>query len=129
MAAKHSKNNVRRRKQSCSLCGKKTKDGVTLSTHHIFHGRNYKPVSERYGWVITLCLDCHKAVHGSAVLDKYVQKTAQRIYEEKRGDRELFIEQFNKSWLTEKDDEEAKREQRLKHALINMVKELEKQND
>ena len=118
------KGNIRRRKKSCALCGRKASDGVELTTHHVYHGNKYKRVSERYGLVVTLCAECHKQLHSSRELDKKVQKRCQRAFEVKYS-RDAFIEIFGKSWLTEDDDVLWREELYLRRAANAMAKELE----
>jgi len=121
--ARRKKGNIRRRKKSCALCGTTHKD-AELTTHHVFHGKRFKPISDRYGFVITLCSECHKRLHGSREWDKKVQKRCQRAFEQKYG-RDEFIYIFGKSWLTEEDDRLWEEELYLRRAANLMTKELE----
>ncbi len=120
---KRSKSNKRRRKQKCARCGRGTKDGVILTMHHVYHGKKYKHLSDKYGFIITLCDPCHKKLHASRIIDKHVQKVMQRRYEQANS-REAFIELMGHSWLNTEDDKEYAREQRLYHSITNAIKDI-----
>ena len=77
--------------KKCARCGRGTKDGVILTMHHVYHGKKYKHLSDKYGFIITLCDPCHKKLHASRIIDKHVQKVMQRRYEQANS-REAFIE-------------------------------------
>lgn len=48
---------------TCRCCGKRFRGHA----HHIIHG-NRKPIHDLWN-LITLCPDCHAAVHGEAIID------------------------------------------------------------
>lgn len=124
MGVRHqSKANRRRRKNKCALCGRGRNDGVTLTTHHVFHGKKFKGVSDKNGFVLTLCWDCHKKLHSSRVIDKKVQQMMQYEYE-KTHTREEFIELMSKSWLTEEDERRIEEDRRLAMAVSVAIKEI-----
>ena len=112
-----SKSNKHRRRKKCAMCGRSQKDGITLTTHHIFHGKKYKKLSDVNGFVITLCWDCHKRLHSSKVIDRMVQQTMQHEFE-KTHSREEFIALMGRSWLTDVDSTKFQEESRLKSAIV-----------
>ena len=85
----------------CYLCGKYKSDYVSIEEHHIFGG-SCKRVSDRRGFVVHLCRECHHTrVHNSkdhSCMD-YLHQKAQMIYEEHIGTREEFIKEFIRSYL------------------------------
>lgn len=115
-ARTQAKLNKRRRRKKCAMCGRSQEDGVTLTTHHVFHGRKYKKLSDKYGFVITLCWECHKRLHSSRVVDRMVQQTMQHEYE-KTHSREEFVALMGRSWITEADDAKFKEESRLESEI------------
>ncbi len=115
-ARTQAKSNKRRRRKKCAMCGRSQRDDVTLTTHHVFHGRKYKKLSDKYGFVITLCWECHKRLHSSRVIDRMVQQTMQHEYE-KTHSREEFVALMGRSWITEADDARFKEESRLESAI------------
>ena len=81
----------------CFLCGKW---GPT-EEHHIFGGPCRK-ISDRYGLVVHLCIDCHHTkVHNSKDHScmEYLHQRGQMIYEERIGNRTAFIQDFIRSYL------------------------------
>lgn len=85
----------------CYLCGKYKSEYVTIEEHHIFGG-SCKWASDKRGFVVHLCRDCHHTrVHNSkdhSCMD-YLHQRAQMIYEEHIGTREEFIQEFIRSYL------------------------------
>lgn len=47
--------------KSCYFCGKLT----GLECHHIFGGVANRPISEKYGFKVWLCHDCHTGTEGA----------------------------------------------------------------
>ncbi len=88
-----------------------------MTLHHVYHGKKYREISDKAGFVLTLCEQCHKNVHASRALDRLLQKSMQRAYEQKHS-REEFIELFGRSWLTDDDDLEYLLTLRM-HGAIN----------
>lgn len=71
--------------------------------HHIFGASNRK-ISDRYGFVIPLCPNCHRGnngVHFNRKLDVQLKVMAQNYFEEHIGTEEEFIKTFGKSWKGE----------------------------
>lgn len=73
-----------------------------LHEHHVFGGPNRKK-SEHYGLKVRLCAYHHNmsdaGVHFDKNLDNRIKKTAQRVFELKKGSRELFMQEFGKNYL------------------------------
>lgn len=89
-----------------------------LESHHIFFGRAYRKLSEKYGLKVYLTRDLHrgtKGVHNNRELDLKLKRIAQQKFEEiytlddlpikvtillKHGDiRGAFINIFGKNYL------------------------------
>ena len=86
------------KEQCCYLCG----TTLLLEEHHIFRGPNRK-VSERLGLKVWLCKEHHTGqtgVHNNQGLNGYLQKLAQRKYEETHT-REEFMQEIGKNYLEE----------------------------
>ena len=81
----------------CYICGKWGNTDV----HHVFSGPCRK-TSDRYGFVVHLCRDCHSLIHDSergASMKLYLHQRGQMIYEERIGNRTAFIKEFIRSYL------------------------------
>lgn len=81
---------------SCYLCGSRGTE-----VHHIWAGRSNRSNSERRGFKVRLCGNCHRALHrhmnsGDSLK---LKQMCQRYYEENYGDRRDFIQEFGKSVL------------------------------
>lgn len=65
----------------CFLCGQ-----PATETHHIFGGTANRKISEREGFTVRLCHNCHTGADNCAQYDKdtniYLKQTAQAAYEE-----------------------------------------------
>lgn len=81
------------------LCG----DTRDLTLHHVYHGKEYRRISDTHGFVVTLCQDCHSELHRNPGLDYGVQVRVQRNFEQRRP-RAEFIALFGKSWITDEQD-------------------------
>lgn len=81
----------------CFICGK----WGPLERHHVYTGSNRKK-SERYGYVVNLCHDCHNeppgGVHHNAENMLKMKQQFQRIHEQTYS-REHFIQTFGKNYL------------------------------
>ena len=81
----------------CYICGKWGNTDV----HHVFSGPCRK-TSDRYGFVVHLCRDCHSLIHDSergGSMKLYLHQRGQMIYEERIGNRTAFIQEFIRSYL------------------------------
>jgi len=82
-------------KKYCFICGTSQ-----VEEHHIFRGPNRK-VSEQLGLKVWLCKEHHTGqtgVHNNQGLNSYLQKLAQRKYEETHT-REEFMQEIGRSYL------------------------------
>lgn len=82
---------------NCFVCG-----SPYVETHHMIHGISNRKWSDKYGLVIPLCVEHHRGqtgVHNNRELDLAIIELAQRKFEEKCGNREMFRSIFGKSYL------------------------------
>lgn len=81
---------------NCYLCGKTATD-----THHIWGGTANRKKSDKYGFTVRLCRDCHRFVHANinSGFSLMLRQECQRYYEENIGTREDFIKEFGRSKL------------------------------
>lgn len=81
----------------CKQCG-------DIQLHHIYKGKNRK-VSDKHGFVVHLCSDCHSFLHGNEghLMDIYLQKTCQLAFEENHN-RERFMELIGRNYIEEDED-------------------------
>lgn len=87
----------------CYMCRKEGR----MEVHHIYFGKNRK-ISDREGFVVHLCPNCHRGtngVHGKYgyLMDKYLKSTCQITYEEKHT-REEFMALIGCNYLEEDED-------------------------
>lgn len=80
--------------KECYLCGRK---GI-LHRHHMIHGNAGRKKAEKYGLVCYLCPDCHMRVHDFGVGDRFLQKKAQKYFEQQYGHDE-WMRIFGKNYL------------------------------
>ena len=79
---------------SCCYCG----SIYQLTKHEIFEGRN-RQNSMKYGFVLPLCLKCHRELQEDAdFIDKW-KKKAQEYFENNIGTREEFLKIFRRNYL------------------------------
>jgi hypothetical protein len=78
----------------CEICHK----WDWLQRHHVFNGA-FKKASEKYGYLIDVCPECHRRIHGDAVYRKIIKARFQKKYEEEIGTREDFRKEFVTSYL------------------------------
>ena len=88
----------------CFIC-KRNRHAGRLERHHIFGGAR-RPLSERYGLVVTLCEACHRtaewAVHRDADTMQYLHEYGQRKAMKEQGwNAEQFRQVFGKNYLEE----------------------------
>ena len=86
----------------CFLC-KRNRHAGRLEIHHIFGGAR-RPLSDRYGLVVTLCEACHRtaewSVHQSAETMQYLHEYGQhKAMLENGWTQEQFVEVFGKNYL------------------------------
>lgn len=79
---------------SCCYCG----SDYQVTKHEIFEGRN-RQNSMKYGFVLPLCLKCHRKLQEDAdFIDKW-KKKAQEYFENNIGTREDFLKIFRRNYL------------------------------
>ena len=87
------------RSGECYWCGKECHTHL----HHIYFGTGRRPVSDRLGFVVYLCPDCHEGTYGvhgrdGHIVDNILKKQCQMKYEETHT-REEFIKEIGRSYL------------------------------
>lgn len=80
--------------KTCWNCGSTR----TMTKHEIFEGRN-RQNSMKYGFVLPLCLRCHRTLQEDDDFIKEWQKKAQEYFEENIGTREEFMKIFRRNYL------------------------------
>lgn len=91
--------------KKCFLCGSNQDYGFNkLEEHHIYFGTANRKKSEQYGLKVWLCgHKCHRngpnSPHKNKMVDNSLKCLAQAKFEEIYGDRELFRQEFGKSYL------------------------------
>lgn len=79
---------------ACCYCG----SIYQLTKHEIFEGRN-RQNSMKHGFVLPLCLKCHRELQEDAdFIDKW-KKKAQEYFENNIGTREDFLKIFRRNYL------------------------------
>ncbi len=92
MGKRHDKHHPK--KGLCTRCGKV---GLT-EIHHIYSGA-YRARSDKHGFVIELCHECHRLMHETSE-GKRLKKTRQRLWESVPGHtREQWLKMMGMSWL------------------------------
>ena len=80
---------------TCMYCG----STYQLSKHEIFEGRN-RINSMKYGFVLPLCLRCHRNLQDETEFNDKWKRKAQTYFEENLGTRDEFIKVFRRNYLT-----------------------------
>ena len=78
---------------TCCYCG----STYEMTKHEIFEGRN-RLNSMKYGYVLPLCLRCHRQLQEDDDFSDKWQILAQKHFEENIGTREDFIKIFRRSY-------------------------------
>ena len=78
----------------CCHCG----STYQLTKHEIFEGRN-RQNSMKHGFVLPLCLKCHKELQEDANFNDKWKKKAQEYFENNIGTREDFLKIFRRNYL------------------------------
>ena len=78
----------------CCNCGSMT----NATKHEIFEGRN-RQNSMKYGFVLPLCIRCHRQLQEDKDFNDKWKKKAQKYFEKNIGTREQFIEVFRRNYL------------------------------
>lgn len=79
---------------TCCHCG----STYQLTKHEIFEGRN-RQNSMKHGFVLPLCLKCHRELQEDADFTDKWKKKAQKYFEDNIGTREDFLKAFRKNYL------------------------------
>ena len=84
--------------EHCYVCGR-----PEPQMHHCIYGTGNRSISNKYQYIIPLCMDHHTGrdgVHnGNKALDMHLKQLAQKHFERYHGSREDFIRVFGKSYL------------------------------
>ena len=80
-------------RKQCFICGRRG----PLDRHHCLSGSARK-MADKYGLMVYLCRDCHRALHDKGKYDMELKQFAQRQFE-KTHSRDEFRKVFGKSWL------------------------------
>ena len=81
----------------CMICGESHPQ-----KHHVFFGTANRKISDKYGYIVPLCLKHHtgqEGVHHNRELNLRLKRSAQEHFEANEGTREDFIKIFGKSYL------------------------------
>lgn len=79
--------------KECYFCGKQG----TLHIHHCLHGSRRKK-ADKYGLTVYLCPHCHQQLHDHGVGDLFLEKRAQKYFEDQYG-HEKWMQEFGKNYL------------------------------
>lgn len=79
---------------TCCYCG----STYQVTKHEIFEGKN-RINSMKYGFVLPLCLSCHRNLQENKPFNQKWKEKAQDYFEEHIGTREEFIEIFRRNYL------------------------------
>ena len=84
------------KKHRCRVCGGY---GVT-DLHHIFGGR-FRQISDRHGFLIELCRECHHKAHHVAEFGTALKHDAELEWLEEGHTLDEWMEIFGRTWVTE----------------------------
>lgn len=74
-------------------------DGMmNITKHEIFEGRN-RQNSMKFGFVLPLCVDCHRKLQDDIAFNDKWKKESQIYFETHIGTHEDFIEIFRRNYL------------------------------
>ena len=79
----------------CCVCG----SAYQMTKHEIFEGPGKRANSMKYGFVLPLCLKCHKELQENPTFNEIWKVKAQAYFEKNYGSREVFIRLFGKNKL------------------------------
>ena len=79
---------------TCCYCG----STYQMTKHEIFEGRN-RQNSMKYGFVLPLCLKCHRQLQEDSTFNKKWQIKSQTYFETYIGTRQDFIDIFRRNYL------------------------------
>lgn len=82
--------------RECFVCGRSN----AVHKHHLIEGTANRRISDRYGLVVDLCLECHERAHRDAELADRLHRYAEQLWlDEHGGTVEEFIQIFGKNYL------------------------------
>jgi len=88
--------NKRKKRGVCKRCGRY---GDT-EWHHVFGGV-FRGISEREGFVMELCRDCHREMHDNPAFGRVYKERFQLEWENRPGNhRSSWLHLMGKSWIT-----------------------------
>lgn len=93
---------IQKNKQVCYLCGKQIYGNC--DEHHIFNGNAYRKKAEEDGLKVYLHHTCHMWLHEHPKSMRTFKQRGQKIYEEKIGSRNEFINRYGKNYLGDNDE-------------------------
>ena len=83
-------------KDICFICGR----CADVHRHHLIGGTANRRISDRYGLIVNLCLECHEQAHRDAELADKLHRYAERKWlDENGGTIEDFIQLFGRNYL------------------------------
>lgn len=89
--------------KECYLCGTTQR----LHEHHCIYGRGRRPLAEKYGLKVWLCVEHHvgqRGVHNNSDLSMQLKKLAQMKFEEVYGANKCFRDVFGINYLEEENE-------------------------
>jgi 5-methylcytosine-specific restriction endonuclease McrA len=78
----------------CSYCG----STYQVTKHEIFEGRN-RTNSMQYGFILPLCLKCHRALQDDFSFNQKWKQKSQEYFEKYIGTRDDFLKIFRRNYL------------------------------
>ena len=93
-------NSIIQSEKKCLLC----ETTQRLHEHHCIYGRGRRPLAEKYGLTVWLCVEHHvgqHGVHNNKDLSMQLKKLAQTKFEAEYGQNIRFQDIFGKSYLEE----------------------------
>ncbi len=92
--------------RECFVCGKLTD---AIERHHLIGGTANRRLSDRYGLVVDLCVNCHRRAHRDNDLRLSLHQYGQlRFMDEQGATIDDFIKIFGKNYLTKGDCDDDK---------------------
>lgn len=79
----------------CYICG----SNYQMTKHEIFEGSARRINSMKYGFVLPLCLKCHRKYQENILFNLNWKIKAQKCFENNYGTRDEFIKLFKKNYI------------------------------
>ena len=77
----------------CEVCGKRA-----IHRHHVMFGTANRKLSEKYGLVAFLCMECHQTVHSNRSVDLILKRRYQAMFELVNG-HDTWMKIFMRNYL------------------------------